>query len=267
VDHPVWRYENDTPSALIHVQFVTGQLCLLRTKPSEPDSVMARRLLCSGSARRKAKKWNEFELGVLKLGAVRGTFGIQLSAFLLLTLPEYGNHATIEKGKSGYYKCVNFHLRNKYNGKNLSTEQATNEVGECLKSLQQSGFPVTMAWMDQNCCYWSRQYGREDGLDGRKKDVFFFDTYGQLFPPIRLKVFATGDVKVQLFVADAWYNLDSYWQPGYELIGLDVTARRRIDGKRTETLLPWVKYIGREGSIHTFRREKCKLTSGVYSLF
>jgi hypothetical protein len=267
VDHPVWRDEKDTSSALIHVQFVTGQLCMLRTKQSGPDCLTPQRLLCSGTARRKAEKWNDFKLGVLKLGAVRGNFGIQLSASLLLTLPEYGNHATIEKGKSGYYKCVNFHLRNKYNGKNLSSEQATYEVGECLKSLQQSGFPVTKAWMDQNCCYWSRQYGRDDGLDGRKKDVFFFDTFGQLFPPIRLKDFASGVMKVQLFVVDAWYNLDVYWQPAYELVGLDVTVWRRIDGKRTETLSSWVKSIGRDGFIIAFRREKCKLTSGGYSLF
>jgi hypothetical protein len=184
-----------------------------------------------------------------------------------LTHPENGNHATIEKGKSGYYKCVNQHLRNKYNGKNLSTEQARCEVANCLKSLQQSGFPVTNAWMDQNCCYWSRLYGREDGVDGRKKDVFFFDNYGQLFPPIRLKVFASGVVKVQWLVVDSWYNLDSYWKPAYESIGLEGTFPRRIDEKKSATLVGWVKSIGRDGSLMTFRKNACKMDSGMYSLF
>jgi hypothetical protein len=112
----------DTPLALIHVEFVTEQLCRLGSKHSASEGDQARRCLCSGSARKKDGRWNETELEVLKLGSVRGTFGIQLSAYLLLTHPENGNHATIEKGKSGYYKCVNLHLQNKYNEKNLSTE-------------------------------------------------------------------------------------------------------------------------------------------------
>jgi hypothetical protein len=158
-------------------------------------------------------------------------------------------------------------LKNKYNGKNLTTAQAQKEVSDCLQALKRSGFPVTQAWMDQNCCYWSRKYGRDDGMDGRKKDVFFFDQNRQLFPPIRMKVFATGIVKAQLFVLDSWYNLEEYWRPSYETNDLETSVKRQIDGKGSVTTRAWVKSIGREGSLSSYRRNKCRLKDGLHNLF
>jgi hypothetical protein len=136
-----------------------------------------------------------------------------------------------------------------------------------LHALKKSGLPVTQAWLDQNCCYWSRKYGRKDGLDGRKKDVYFWDSHGQLFPPMRTKSFATGVVKAQIFMADSWYNLDEYWQPAYESIGLDATVWRRIDEKRSSTTQAWSKSIGRDGSICSYRRKLCKGKDETYTLF
>ena len=124
LDPPLWRTNIDTPAVLTYVLFVTQQLCIIGTHKKEDDRANARQLLCSNTARKREGQWNEWELEVLKLGAVRGTFGIQLSAYVLVTPPENSNHATIEKGKSGYYKCVNLHLKNKCSGKNLSTGQA-----------------------------------------------------------------------------------------------------------------------------------------------
>jgi hypothetical protein len=60
------------------------------------------------------------------------------------------NYAIIEKGESGFYKCVNFHLQTTYNRKHLSTLQAQCEVTNCLNLLIRKGFPVTLAWMDQS---------------------------------------------------------------------------------------------------------------------
>ena len=121
--------------------------------------------------------------------------------------------------------------------------------------------------MDQNCCYWSRKYGREDGTDGRKKDVFFFDQHMQLFPPIRMKVFATGAVKAQIFVLDCWYTLDEYSRPSYQASDLESSVKRHIDDKRSATISAWVRSIGREGSLMSFRREKCRVKEGLYKLF
>lgn len=267
LDHPVWRSAADNEAACIHVDFVTSLLRIIGRSEKEGERANARLLLCSGTARKMDGRWTEGQLDVLKLGAVRGTFGIQLSAFLLLTPPINSTHATIEKGTSGYYKCVNFHLKNKYNGKNLTTAQAQKEVSDCLQALKRSGFPVTQAWMDQNCCYWSRKYGRDDGMDGRKKDVFFFDQNRQLFPPIRMKVFATGIVKAQLFVLDSWYNLEEYWRPSYETNDLETSVKRQIDGKGSVTTRAWVKSIGREGSLSSYRRNKCRLKDGLHNLF
>jgi hypothetical protein len=173
----------------------------------------------------------------------------------------------IEKGKSGYYKCVNFHLESKYNGRNLSTSQAQSETRECLLSLKQCGFPITPSWMDQNCCYWSRKYGRNDGVDGRKKDVFFFNGHTQLFPPMWMKVFATGKVKAQLFILDSWYNLDEYWQPLYELPDLESKVRRRFEAKKGDTLSSWVSTGRWDCSLGSLCRTMCQLEGGTYSMF
>jgi hypothetical protein len=140
------------------------------------------------------------------------------------------------------------------------------EADCCLQSLKQSGFPITPSWMDQNCCYWSRKYGRDDGVDGRKNDVFFFDQNTQLFPPMRMKAYSTGVVKAQLFIKESWYNLDEYWEPLYEIPDLETNIRRRIDGKKSGTNSQWVTEGGRDCRLSSLRRNMCKLEDGTYSM-
>ena len=104
LDQPLWRTNIDTPAALTYVIFVTQQLRIIGTHKKEDNRANARQLLCPNTAEKREGQWNEWELEVLKLGAVRGTFGIQLSAYVLVTPPENSNHTTIKKGESGYYK-------------------------------------------------------------------------------------------------------------------------------------------------------------------
>jgi hypothetical protein len=145
-------------------------------------------MICSHDEGKKSGTISSDMLEYIKLGSVWGTFGIQLSAYVLATPPENAHFATIQKGESGYYKCVNIHLKTKFGGNNLSSKIVACEVEECIASLMKTGFPVNPAWMDQNCCYWYRKYGGDDNSrDGRKKDIFFFDKNGRVFLPIRTR--------------------------------------------------------------------------------
>jgi hypothetical protein len=122
-----------------------------------------------------------------RLGPVWGTFGIQLAACILLIPGHYADYAIIECGKSDYYKCVNQHFQDKYEGNNLTTNKAASEVVKCMRCLKKTGMAVSDTWIDQNLCYYNRRYFWDDGRDGRKKDVFFFRPDGKLFLPIRSK--------------------------------------------------------------------------------
>ena len=105
-----------------------------------------------------------------------------------------------------------------------------------------------------------------DWMVGKRMCVFF-DEHGQLFPPMRMKVYASGDVKAQLFMKDMWKNLDEYWLPLYESGGLETTIQRRNEGKVCGGKYLWVKTIGREGTLASYRREYCQKKGGGYNLF
>jgi hypothetical protein len=269
-DYPLWKSDVDDWNAKTYVKFVSDQLFTMGNSALEEERCAARRNLCSASERKLDGRWTKDELSTIVLGAVRGTFGIQLSAFLLSTPPENAHYASIEKGESGFYKCLNLHLRDKYNGKNLTTGEAIAEVNACMESLQKKGFPITLAWMDQNCCYWYRKNGRDDGKDGRKKDIFFFDESGQLYLPLRAKQVSKGPAEIQFFVRNDWYNLASYWKPAYEMANQSSIIKRQHDHPTQTQLvdLPvWVKKIGLNGSLKTFRDSECLLDEGGLSMF
>jgi hypothetical protein len=93
----------------------------------------------------------------------------------------------LKKGKSGFYECVNFHLKTKYNGNILMLEQAQHKVAWCVKSLQQSGFPIMHSWIDQNCCYWSIDTDAMMDWMGEKETPFSLTNPVSYFHPCTQK--------------------------------------------------------------------------------
>ena len=130
------------------------------------------------------------ELGIIKLGVVRGTFGLQLSAWMLVTSCHNAGKASIERGGSGFYKFINTFKSREYSGKELKTEEAREEVQRLLSGLTESGFKVDEAYLDQNGCHWWRHFGTKR-KDNHKMDVFFFEEgSGLLYAPMRYHVFS-----------------------------------------------------------------------------
>jgi hypothetical protein len=133
-------------------------------------------LMCFTELRKKENRWRPEDLSCVVTGTVRGTFGVQLSSWLMSTAAEHATYAAMKRGKSGFYKCVNSHMRPFHEGVNLSTEDAQSKVIELVARLSSCGFSksVNTSWVDQNFCCWIHQLGRNDGKDGRKNDVIFF---------------------------------------------------------------------------------------------
>ena len=89
-----------------------------------------------------------------------------------------------------------------------------------------------------------------------------------VFPPIRMKLFATDAIRMQVFIKDDWYNLDDYWNPGYESVGLDTLITRQIKNKKsTKQVGAWVNTIGQDGCLPGYQRKLCKKKDGLYNLF
>jgi hypothetical protein len=210
----------------------------------------------------RAEYCSDEEMLVAKLGAVRGTFGIQLSVRMLVTPSHNAGVAAIEKGNSGFYKFVNSFKQREYSGQDIKTEEAKEEVDCLLAGLRACGFKVDHAFLDQSGCFWWRIYGT-DGKDGRKMDVFFFMKDGDLpYAPMRYRVFSyktcgtrgSDRYDIEFFVFDKWYRLGDYLCPGYDLVG-----DRHHPIKRQPT---W-----RHGSLDSFRQEACRMDDGTSSLF
>lgn len=177
------------------------------------DDDHPRGLMCFADLRTKENRWNKEDLANVVTGTVRGTFGVQLSSWLMSTQAQHATYAAMKRGKSGFYKCVNSHLQPFHGSKSLSTKEAQNEVGALVTRLRNCGFPktVNMAWLDQNLCCWIREFGRNDGNDGRKNDVLFFSKDQlSIFLPYR----HTG-VQLQVFIVDGWHKLTDFWAENY----------------------------------------------------
>ena len=271
-DKPVWSSTADDAKTIFLVDFISSQFQILATNPDKIECEAACRLLSSNLERKRSKRWSDEKLEVIKMGAVRATFGIQLAAYLLLIPAKWASYATIEKGKSGFYKCVNTQLCEMYEKNNITSQEAQEEVDGCIQSLVKSGFPVTWARMDQNCCYYARKYYRKGGNDGRKKDVIFFESNGQVYLPMRSKTYKNDRYEIQFFVMNEWYNLAEWWKPGYEMNGGgSVLIKTRMElaksTKERALLKPWVRNQGIDASIASMRRILCRQHDGSNSLF
>jgi hypothetical protein len=267
VDRPLWNGPEDDAKTKFFVEFVQSQFLQLSNCPDLETAKTNLSFLCSKAARQKSNLWTEQELENIKLGSVRGTFGIQMSAFLLLTPGFVANYASIERGKNGYFKCVNSHLKGNYEDEKLTTEEAENEVFECIRSLKKQGFAVCDAWMDQNCCYYHRKYCHDDGRDGRKNDIFFFDANGRLFTPFRSKDFQSGRTDIQFFINDAWYVLSDVWVPAHELRDPNSRIRLRREVTNEKDLKRWVRELGTTGTMESMRIRLCQNEDGTPKLF
>lgn len=245
---------------LCYLGFVQEQFATLRGSAPACDHQHARDMLTSNSHR--AKHCTEDEQSVAKLGAVRGTFGIQLSAWMLVTPSHNAGVATIEKGGSGFYKFVNSFKRREYSGRDLSTEEAREEEERLLDGLREYGLKLDHAFLDQAGCYWWRLFGTK-GKDKRKMDVFFVDDDSQLlYAPMRYRVYSykaiaaggTDRYDIEFFVFDKWYRLRDYLCPGF-----DVPGDRHVGIRRQPS---W-----EHGSLQCFREKACHLEDGTSSFF
>ena len=266
IDHPLWSCAKDDEKTRLYVDFVIRTMWVIATG-SKAEQIRSRQMICSSQQRIKSKSLSKLALESIRIGPVRGTFGIQLSAFILGTPASNAHYATIEKGKSGFYKCVNLHVKQKTGSTiNIPTNIANDEVDACVAGLVKMGFPVHHAWIDQNCCYWHRKYGRDDGTSGLKKDVFFFDEYRQLFILMRVKSQKAGQLAVQFFVKDMRYNLTDYWQPLFDMNDLQSIIKRCCNTRHPDQLSTWVKEMRGRVSIDEMRRKLCRKPDGSYSM-
>jgi hypothetical protein len=267
VDRPLWTGPHGDSKTKFFVEFVQSQLCQLNLCSDLESAKENCSFLCSNSSRKTSNIWDERELDIIKLGPVRGTFGIQISAYLLLTPGYFANYASVEGGTSGYFKCVNSHLNGNYEGEKLTTEEAEREVSECIRSLKNRGFAVNDAWMDQNCCYHHRRYGRDDGRDGRKNDIFFIDRNDKLFTPFRSKDFQCGRTDIQFFVNDKWYAMSDLWVPAHEVNNPNSRIGLRRELGNEKYLKRWVQELGSAGTMESMRLRLCRNEDGTQNLF
>jgi hypothetical protein len=204
-------------------------------------------LWVSTEARSQSNFWTTKEASIIKYGAVRGTFAIQLASFLMLIHPRHAGFAEISKGKSGFYKCVNELKRDSYGGdRNLSTLEATGEVEEVKRSLKSSGFRICSAWLDQNGCRWWRT--KNNSL---KKDVLLWDKEtGRMFLQFCYTEFSRDRWKIQMYYADEWRDYSDYWVPFTTVLDPTVRVRLQKDVLPRHLLKPWVQEL-QQTSIHS----------------
>jgi hypothetical protein len=193
----------------LYISFVEEEFNILRGGDAAA-CIDARRRLTNKDAR-EAYFGGDCEMKkAVQLGAVRGTFGIHLAAYLAAIPAVNASYAGIEKGSSGFYQCVN-HLRREALGVDYLTScQAKEEVETVTAGMVKQGFKVDLAWLDQNCCCWWRRFGTP-GKDNRKKDVLFRERDGikRLFLPMRHRLKKNGH-SIEFFVLNIWIDLKDY---------------------------------------------------------
>jgi hypothetical protein len=144
---PVYAGTDDTWKASLHVGFVKhclDQINLADMKGGRTGKKGledAYHLLVSGEARSASNLWGPHELQDLGYGRVRPLILIQISVFMMIIGAQHAGFTYIEKGNSGFYKCINHYKRRSY-GKDydMSTEDAQREVEIILGKLEAKGY-------------------------------------------------------------------------------------------------------------------------------
>jgi hypothetical protein len=157
IDGPVYSGPVDHWKASLHVRFVKHCLDLINLadskegQPGKGELEDAFQLIVSSEARSASHLWGPHELKELECGRVHVSILIQLAAFMMIIRAKHAGYAYIEKGNSGFYKCVKNHKRRSYGEDyHLSTEDAQREVEIILGSLESKGYRVSKAWLQQN---------------------------------------------------------------------------------------------------------------------
>jgi hypothetical protein len=132
--------------------FVSGCFKTINLSNTEDEIQAAINLLGSATLKRDSGYLLE-DRSILQYGPVRTTFTIQLASFFGVISPKHGSYSEIEKGKSGYYRCVNQHLEGS-TGHPLTTSEASAAVDQVLFDLLATGQHVDKAVVDQVCCHW-----------------------------------------------------------------------------------------------------------------
>jgi hypothetical protein len=247
---PVYTTPKERWKSIIHVGFVKFCYDQINTADKIPGVLGRKRLedayrLFVSKESRSAKIWSTEDLKVIRYGAVRGTFAIQLGAFLMLIAAKHAGFANVDKGKSGFYKCVNEHKKGSYDHPELNTEEAQTEVDEVLRSLTSKGLRVCRAWLDQNGCRWWREQN-----NSLKNDLLFWDKIsGHLFLQFRYREVTKGEWKIELYFEEHWREYKDYWVPYYEAKNERERLRMRRDVAKKGQLKDWVRKLG-IASIH-----------------
>jgi hypothetical protein len=143
----------------------------------------------------------------VQLGCVRVTFGLQLSAGLLLTPDTYATWAIVAKSKSGFYRAIEF-LCGDGTKSSLSTQQVTDIANNTVAILRRNGVYATMSWLDQGCCLFYRWHLANDQVDKRKHEYIMCGHDRAPYIPFRVK--EASKIWIQFLSASKeWVDLET----------------------------------------------------------
>ena len=234
-DRLTYLEEGDEHRVDFLIDYVGGAFVEVQNAMDDEDcgSVLLR--LCEKEERNKLGL-NSFQRSILTYGPIKGNFTIQLAARFGIIHPKWESFSRMVKGKNGFYKCVNHHLRGKY-ARDLSTVEAEEEVAAVMKSLLQMRHTVDTGVLDQVGCRWYRQYTNQ-----LKNDIFFWDGHNdQLMNFYRRKLTKKG-YQIQIFHGERWRNLSEYVTPFYSLVNLSsATQEYAHEGRSKKLFARWIK--------------------------
>jgi hypothetical protein len=173
----------------------------------------------------------------MKYGPVRTTFTIQLASFFGVISPQHGSYSEIEKGTSGYYRCVNGHLEESI-GRPLSTKEARDSVDEVIASLLSTGHHVDKSITDQVCCHWYRSQNKK-----LKNDVYFWDRHNcQLMSFYRRKIYKNGaEYRIEIHHQDRWRSMSDYVAPFYLMNNPTFWTKYDFLSNNHKSTVKWVR--------------------------
>ena len=120
------------------------------------------------------------------MGSVSSNLLVQLSACVGCTPACNAACATVEKGSSGFYHCVNKLGNQKDDGTDLSTKEAARVVENAIRCINKSGRKIDWAKADQLSCWHTRKENNK-----LKNDFYFIDDFRISLPSDALQRIVT----------------------------------------------------------------------------
>lgn len=242
--HPRWQpggrfiyvTEGDEWRVELLMNFVTGCLASINASVTALEVEEAMKTLGS-TVLKQALGYTAEQIGFLQYGPVHTTFTIQVASFFGVIGPEHGSYSEIEKGKSGYYRCVNSHHEDSA-GHPLSTSEAREAVDEVISTLLSTGHLVDKSITDQVCCHWNRAQ-----TNRLKNDVYFWDLHsGKLMDFYRRKSYKNGNAyRIEIFYKNHWRSLSDYAPPFYQLDNTSSSTKYNFNTGHSKNVAKWVR--------------------------